>query len=68
MKSRTFTEEHVKKLIALAFIQGQEFAVAKMIKQANNIIGVYDDTQPEDNTHNPVNEREATNNFLTAFS
>jgi len=68
MQGRTFTEEHVENLIALAFLRGQEFAMSKMVKQVNRSLGVCDDTQSKNTTYHPVAEREATNNFLTAFS
>lgn len=68
MQERTFTKEHVEKLIALAFLRGQEFAMSKMVKQVDKAIGGYNDTQSKGITHHSVAEREATNNFLTTFS
>ena len=65
---RTYTQEHVEKLIALAFIKGQEFATAKMLKRVNISIGEQHDTQPESITDNTSYERAATNNFLHAFA
>jgi aspartate/tyrosine/aromatic aminotransferase len=68
MQGRTFTEAHVEKLIALAFLRGQEFAMSKMLKQVNILIGDYNDTQSKDPTYHSVTKREATNSFLTTFS
>lgn len=52
----TFTREHVEKLIVLAFLRGQEFAMSKMIKQVNRSIGGHNDTQPKDSKNHSVAE------------
>ena len=48
---KTYTEEHVKLLVELAFTKGQEFATQKMLNAANERVvtaigGTYEDAKP----------------------
>ena len=53
----TYTKEHVELLVKLAFVRGQEFATAQMLKQADERVALaigdrheYKSEVSEDNT------------------
>jgi hypothetical protein len=62
-----YTEEHVKKLIDLAFLKGKEAAMLIMINQINRTIGEYNDAQSKGDPYYPITERKEANTFLSTL-